>query len=276
MGRRKKRISLGKDPQLTLSKQYRKKDLDPVQSLKNAMIQANSRDIIPYTNSQNDSIFAEKHKDIAPVEVIIQLTKEYRKRIDERIRKGWHYNRLSKELIHHPKDLTVRELAFVSSQLGIRLDTLIEKVQDGFVPENVKNHKAAHYAEKIKREAAEERISELLAELKEKNQTIKELHDEKDRLHEMAVRGGRNSGEDSRVNRSEEIDSEKANEKANPEGIAREGIGGETMESRAMGGNVEIRTDGDSTGGDSEKTETPIRTSVSEDEIERTYKGPLA
>lgn len=274
MGRRKKIISLGKDPQLTLSKQYRKARLDPVQSLKAAMIQANSRDIMPYTNSQNDYAFAQNTPE---PETTLQTVKEYRVKIEERITNGWHYNRLSNELIHHPKDLTLRELAFVAVQIGLRLDTLIEKIQDGFVPENVENAKAAHYTEKIKREAAEERIGELLAEIKEKNQTIKELRDEQeDRLHEMAIRGGRNARKDSRVDRGEEVNSKEANEKAYPEGITGKGVGGEALEGGTAGGNGEVREHGNPTGRDSKKTETPIRTSVSKDESEGTYKGPLA
>lgn len=276
MGRRKKRISLGKDPQLTLSKQYRKAKLDPVESLKAAMIQANSRDIIPYTNSQNDSVFAQTSQFIDP-EITLQIVKLYRAKIEERITNGWHYNRLSKELIHHPKDLTLRELSFVAVQLGLRLDTLIEKIQDGFVPENVENAKAAHYAEKMKKDAAEERISQLLDELKEKNQIIKELQNEReDRLHQMEIRGGRNAGEDSRNDRGKEINEEETNKKTDPEGITGKGIGRETLESGATGGNGEIREHGDSTSRDSRKVETPIRTSLSENEGVGTYKGPLA
>jgi len=277
MGRRKKRISLKKDPQLSLSKQYRKAKLDPVGSLKAAMIHANSRDIIPYTNSQADSAFAKENEELAPIETILEVTKRYRAKIDERILKGWHYNRLSKELVHHPKDLTIRELAFVSVQLGLRLDTLVLRIQDGYVPEGVKSEKSAYYAEKVKKEAAQERISELLLELEEKNQTIRELQNEREnRLHEMEIRGGRDAGENSRNDRGEEIDPKKENQKADPEGITRESVRREAMEGRTTGGDGQIREHGDSTSRDSREAETRIRTSVSENEGVGTYKGPLA
>lgn len=223
----KKIIALSKDPQLVLQNAYKRKGVNPILSLEEAIKGADS--------------FGE---------------------ID--------YKERAKSKIHHPKDLTLRELAYISPQLGIRLETLIQKIHDGFVPETVENVKAITFVEKAKNKELSFRITEYKDEAKEYRKRIIELETQlenegRNRLQEVDVLRGRDASENTSNDRGKENQGAKENRDKRDE-----------MENPKNGENGEVQPNGDFPSGNPSRIKTEIHALIAKNEGVGTYKGPLS
>lgn len=175
---------------LVLKILFKKRDLDPVQGLADALqacdVEKHTRLKEPCPAEKNE--MAEKYDPqvkttrkqnyLAGMNAMIRWMRDNidgRSKVEER----------AKTLVEHPIDLTLREVAFIAKTCDREAIRLINEIVGGLKPEQVNNWKAAFKLEKTKHAQTKEKIREKNAEIDSLKRTVARLRTE---LHENGIK----------------------------------------------------------------------------------------